>query len=166
VRTRLSLVVTLGFLLLGLGCGRPRQPATAPLTLPDAGAVLQPRSQAESAAPAQPSEHIATNKPEPGCNDCQKHDATNGPLYYGKPDMPLDEKTLAEVTDSVDSTCGILEDGLSILEKHVKDPDKATEDLEAYRTKNAQKIQRTFEKAREIKARLKAAGCGRISTSG
>ncbi len=156
--TRLKFAMALTLLVVGLGCGRPRQPATAPVSaLPDASA-LQVKTQAASASPAQPSEHIASNKPEPGCKDCQKGDATNGPLYYGKPDMPLDEKTLAEVSDSVDATCGILEDGLSILEKHVKSPDQATADLEGYRAKNAQKIKRTFEKAREIKARLKAAG--------
>jgi tRNA G26 N,N-dimethylase Trm1 len=101
---------------------------------------------------------VATNKADPHCTDCQKGDAVSGPLYYGKPDMPLDEKTLAEVTDSIDGTSSILEDGLAILEKHVKDPDKAVAELGAYRQKNVAAIKRTFDKALEIKARLKGSG--------
>ena len=41
----------------------------------------------------QHSEQIATNKPEPGCQSCQK-DASEGSVYFGKPDMVLDERTL------------------------------------------------------------------------
>lgn len=145
-------VVALGALP---ACGKARQQAVAPAGLDAVERVEKPQA---SAAPAQPSEHIATNKPEPACHDCKRGDATNGPLYYGKPDMPLDEKTLAEVSDSVDATCQILEDGLAILEKDVKEPEKATDHLGEYKKKHEQAMKSAFDKAREIKARLKAAG--------
>jgi hypothetical protein len=153
----LRMLSILALVLIGAvpGCGRARQQAVAPLGL---DATTRVEKVEPAATSAQPSEHIATNKPEPACSDCKRGDASNGPLYYGKPDMPLDEKTLAEVSDSVDATCQILEDGLAILEKDVQDPEKATEHLGEYRKKHEQAMKVVFEKAKEIKARLKGAG--------
>jgi hypothetical protein len=142
--------------LFAVACSKPRPPAApaAPLAQPRPSA-LQPAADAQVAL--QRSEQVANNKPEPACQNCQK-DVTEGSVYYGKPDMVLDERTLAEVADSIDATCGVLEAGLALLEKHQKTPDKAAAALQAWRTQHASDLKRTFDKALEIKARLKAAG--------
>lgn len=151
-------------IVLTAGCARPRPGASAPVAATPPVAAVADAGKASPGAigpgnvTAQPSEQIAGNRPDPHCSDCQKGDTVQGPRYHGKPDMVLDEKTLAEVTATIDATCAILEDGVAILELHAKTPEKATAAIDAYRKKSASAIARTFEKAREIKARLKSAG--------
>ena len=139
-----------------VACSKPRPPAApnlAPAPSRPAALAMAPDAQVQM----QHSEQIATNKPEPGCQSCQK-DASEGSVYFGKPDMVLDERTLSEVAHSIDETCGVLEAGLEILEKNEKTPDKATAALVAWRKGHAAELKRVFDRALEIKARLKAAG--------
>ncbi len=149
---------TLGLLLMivALGCGKPR---TASPTA-KAPAAVAATGKPTPLPPTQVTEQVAENKPDPDCPDCQKGDASNGPHYFGKPDMPLDDQTLGEVTTSIDGTCEVLENGLKILEKNAKTPDKAAAALVGYRKDHDGEIKKVFEKAFEIKARIKAAGYG------
>lgn len=145
-----------------LACNRPPPQQATGSTPPASAAATKPAATSADVqagpALAQPSEHVASNKADPHCTDCQRADGSNAPTYYGKPDMPLDEKTLAEVTQTIDATSDILERGVELLEKHAKDPDKAAAAIDEYRKKSAGDIQKAFDKAKEIRARLKAAG--------
>lgn len=160
-RRFLPALAILGLLAVGGACNRPLPGSAAPLQTTAARPLVPPAPAAKAvvpAAPLQPSEYIATNKPDPHCPNCRRGDVVSGPVYHGKPDMPLDSKTLDDVRITLDETTEILEQGVAILEKRSKSPDKALADLEAYRRRDAARIERAFAKAREVKARLRAAG--------
>ncbi|MSP92217.1 MAG: hypothetical protein EXR79_10515 [Myxococcales bacterium] len=154
-------LATLGLLVALAACNRPLPGSAAPLQATPARPLVPPAPSVKAtvpAAPLQPSEYVATNKPDPNCPSCRRGDVVSGPTYHGKPDMPLDTKTLDDVRITLDETTEILEQGVAILEKRAKSPDKALADLEAYRRHDAARIERAFAKAREVKARLRAAG--------
>ena len=81
---------------------------------------------------------MAQGKPDPACKDCRKADASAGPTYHGKPHMKLDELTLNDVRKTVDQTCSLLEQGVDILEAHVKRPEKAAPALKLFQKKKKQ----------------------------
>jgi len=72
--------------------------------------------------------------------------------------MPLDAQTLEDVRATIEATSAILEHGVTLLEQNQKQPEKAAAAIEAYRKKSAAELARVFERAREVKARLAAAG--------
>jgi hypothetical protein len=155
----MRLLIILALLPVALACSRPLPSgAAAPLPLPPPPRPQTPTAPMPTNATAQPSEFVATNKADPNCPTCRRGDATNGPVYHRQPDMPLDEVTLADVRATLDATNALLEDGVAILEKHKAQPDKALDALQTYRKNEARRIAQVFGKAKEVKARLKAAG--------
>ena len=102
-----------------------------------------------------PSEHVATGKAEPagaaGAN-------ASSPVYHGNPQMQLDSKTLADVRTTIEQTCQLLEEGVDLLEKNAKTPEKAAKAIDKYREKNANRIQRVFKAAADVRARLRSVG--------
>lgn len=140
-------------------CGKSPVPAAAPAPAPPALATAATATAAEPVNGTQNSEHIATNKADPNCKTCVSPDAGAAPpSYFGKPDMALDEKTLNEVQASIDANSEFLEQGIDILEKNAKTPDKALAVLEKYLADKQTAITTAQEKAAEIRARLKAVG--------
>ena len=153
-------------LVLGAACSKPRpQTASAPVGAAAAQPPEQPLADAGESGgngpgnlTAQPSEFVATNKADPNCKDCVQGDATGSPQYFGKPAAPLDRETAADTMRTVDATCDILEAGVTILEKHVKEPQKAAAALQAYRKAQGSELTRVLDDARKVKAQLQAAG--------
>lgn len=141
------------------GCTRKAEGPSASAK-PDASAVALPgaATAVQSATGAQSSEFVASNKPEPGCRDCAGKDASNGPQYVGNPEVKLDEAMLDEVKASIDQTSGLLEQGIEILERNAKTPDKAAAELEKFLQDHDPAIREAQSKAGEIKARLRAVG--------
>lgn len=141
------------------GCSRKAEPAPAPGGADAAAVALAAAATAvQSNTAAQSSEFVASNKPEPGCRDCAGKDASNGPQYVGNPQVKLDEATLDEVKASIDQTSGLLEQGIEILERNAKTPDKAAAELEKFLQDHDAAIRDSQSKAAEIKARLRAVG--------
>lgn len=151
-------------LALAAACSRPRpQTASAPVAPPS----IDPSANAAGAGnsgpgnlTAQPSEFVATNKADPNCKDCVQGDTTSSPQPSGKPSGALDRETAASTLRTVDATCDILEAGVTILEKHVKEPQKAAAALQAYRKEQGAELTRVLDDARKVKAQLQAAGYG------
>ncbi len=158
--------------LLAAACSRTPTPAASSATPPippPANAGSAAASQANNQPPglagekgggvvAQRSEFVAAGTPTPPCRDCDKSDGGASPQYHGKPHMKLDDKTLADVRATVDATCALLEEGVTILEKNVKSPNEATVALKAYQEKNSAKIKAVFHRADEVRNRLRGAG--------
>jgi hypothetical protein len=133
--------------------------APKPAAATDGGASkTAAAAQAVVGSGASSSEQIATNRPEPGCKDCQQGDATNGPTYFGKPEGKLDDKTVAELQAVLDQNDALVEGGIAILEKHTKAPDKALVEMDKYVADNIHAIEAAHRKAAEMRARLKAVG--------
>jgi hypothetical protein len=141
------------------GCSRKAETSTA-ANRAGAGEVglAAAATATQSNTGAQSSEFVASNKPEPGCRDCGRGDATNGPKYVGNPEVKLDEAMLDEVKASIDQTSGLLEQGIEILERNAKSPDKAAAELEKFLQDHDAAIRESQSKAAEIKARLRAVG--------
>ncbi len=144
--------------LVAAACGKSPPPpavAAAPAALPAAATA----TVAEPVSAAQNSEHVASNKPDPNCKTCVSPDAgAAAPVYYGKPEIALDEKTLAEVQASIDTNSEFLEQGIDILEKNAKTPEKALAALEKFLSDKQAAIALAHQKAAEIRVRLKAVG--------
>ncbi len=169
--------VTVAFLgvalvVVAFGCSR-RKPA--PATAPSANHGAQPVTAVAQAAKAKaakiaatqpttgnvtstPSEHVASGKPIAPPEKYRSVDAKSGGVYYGNPQMQLDSKTLQDVKNTIEQTCALLEEGVDLLETYAKTPEKAAKALDKYRDKNADRIQRVFKSASDIKARLRSAG--------
>ena len=130
-------------------------PTPPPTTAPTAKAPAEAKPQP---AVVQRSEFVATGKPTPPCRDCNHADGGSTQPYNGKPQLELDDKTLADAQATVDATCQLLEAGVGILEANVKTPDKATAALNAYQTQHKAEIKHTLHRADEIRGRLRAAG--------
>ncbi len=140
-----------------LGCSKPAPtPAKAPSDTAVAAAPAPARPGIAEAA--RPTEHVASNKPDPHCKDCVGPDATAAPHYTGKPEIALDPKTLAEVQASLDANNALLEQGIEILEKYAKTPDKAQAALDKFLVDKKNDIAAAQGKAAEIRARIKAVG--------
>lgn len=141
------------------GCSRKAEVASSDQGA-DAGAagLAAAATATQSSTGAQSSEFVASNKPEPGCRDCAGKDASNGPQYVGRPEVKLDQAMLDEVQASINQTSGLLEQGIEILERNAKSPDKAAADLEKFLKDNDPIIRESQAKAAEIKARLRAVG--------
>ncbi|MBM4345067.1 MAG: hypothetical protein FJ100_16985 [Deltaproteobacteria bacterium] len=152
-----SMIVILPVLAL-LACSKP-VPKTA-VAPPDAApAALAPApARPGLAEAARPSEHVASNKPDPHCKDCVGPDASVAQPYTGKPEIALDPKTLAEVQASLDANNALLEQGIDILEKHAKAPDKAQAALDKFLADKKNDIAAAQATAAEIRARIKAVG--------
>ncbi len=104
---------------------------------------------------AQPSESIATNTADPNCPDCKNPDAS------GERDVnlkPLDPVFRDDLKLTISLTCQVLEDGVTILEMHAKDPASAQSALLAYREKNKAHMAELAIKTRDMAVRLKALG--------
>lgn len=159
-------VIALGCILATtctLGCGKAKNaPAASPATPsvappPKVAPTPMPKNikTVEGNVTSTPSEHVATGQPEP------PRVAENGKpanLYHGKPEMELDSKTLADVRSTIEQTCQLLEEGVDVLEKHAKRPEKAAKALEAYQKKNAARIEAVFRSAADVRARLRSVG--------
>lgn len=141
------------------GCTRKAEPGATGGSADAAAAVGLPGpSTAAQVSAAQSSEFVASNKPDPHCSDCAGKDASNGPQYVGKPEVKLDEATLDEVKASIDVNSELLEQGIEILERNAKTPDKAAAQLEKFLKDREPAIREAQSKAAEIKARLRAVG--------
>lgn len=141
------------------GCTRKPEPAAAGAAVDAAAAVgLPAASTAAQGSSAQSSEFVASNKADPHCSDCAGKDASNGPQYVGKPEVKLDQATLDEVKASIDVNSDLLEQGIEILERNAKTPDKAAAQLEKFLKDRELAIREAQAKAAEIKARLRAVG--------
>lgn len=103
------------------------------------------------------SEHVATGKAQPAA-DRPKGEDPNQAVYHGKPQMQLDSKTLADVRSTIEQTCQLLEEGVDLLEKYAKTPEKAAKAIDKYREKNANRIQSVFKAAADVRARLRSVG--------
>ena len=148
---------------LGLaGCSKARSevpPATS--SAPPAARAAAPKAPTPMPkAPSKPvgnvtstpSEHIATATAEaPGKGG-------GGGQYHGKPQMQLDSKTLADVRSTIEQTCQLLEEGVDLLEKHAKRPERAAKAINKYRKKNAARIDGVFKAAADVRARLRSVG--------
>ena len=146
--------------VLAMGCTRKAEPAVAGASADLKGQAVglaAPGTEAQIHA-AQSSEFVASNKPDPHCSDCAGKDASNGPQYIGKPEVQLDEATLDEVKASIDVNSDLLEQGIEILERNAKTPDKAAAQLEKFLKDREPAIREAQSKAAEIKARLRAVG--------
>ena len=156
--------------LLAVACSRtptPTASSATPVVPPPAGAAAGSQANNQPAGlaaekgggvVAQRSEFVAAGAPTPPCRDCDKSDGGASPQYHGKPQMKLDDKTLADVRATVDATCALLEEGVAILEKNVKSPNEATVALKAYQEKNKARIKAVFHRADEVRNRLRGAG--------
>ncbi len=163
-RTRFAAALALGMLV---ACGKqPATPAAATASPPPPPPPAMPTPMPDVIEPspgqhvvAAPSETIAQGAPVPAGDQQLDRDATGAPpVYHGKPDMVLDEATLAEVTKTIHATSDLLEAGVKILEDHVDRPEKAAGALRRYLEKHRNEVDATFHKAGEIRARLAAAG--------
>lgn len=168
---KLSPWLCAGVLLLASGCSRtpkPHNAATPPEPPPPSASATGSVSAGDEPAGvaaekgggvvAQRSEFVAAGQPQPGCRDCNKADGGSTAPYHGKPQMKLDDKTLADVRATVDATCELLESGVAILEKNVKTPDRATAALKVFQAENMAKIASVFHRADEVRNRLRGAG--------
>lgn len=136
-------------------CGKPKAHATR--TSVEPAVQLPPATTAATGElVAEPSEHVATNVPDPNCPDCQKPDAS--PVRYPTRPSRLDPELLSDLRVTVDVTSHVLEDGVSILEKHRKDPAAALAALEAYKKANATRMEELSKKTKDMAERLRAAG--------
>lgn len=155
---RIALVAA-ALLAVAGGCTRKAEPGATGGSAAAAAAVGLPGpSTAAQVTAAQSSEFVASNKPDPHCSDCAGKDASNGPQYVGKPEVKLDEATLDEVKASIDVNSELLEQGIEILERNAKTPDKAAAQLEKFLKDREPAIREAQSKAAEIKARLRAVG--------
>ena len=152
-------------------CSRTRPAATAASAAPPPAADPAPAAgpaAAPTAAPTKPTQgnvtstssaHIAAGKPRPAAAKYRKVDALSGtPVYFGDPEMKLDDKTIADVSAVLEQTCGLLREGVELLEKHAKTPEKAAKALAKHHKDNATRIQGIFTRAADVKARLRSAG--------
>lgn len=140
-----------------VACSKPAPPAVSAPTDVTAPRVAAPDRPGMAEA-ARSSEHIASNKPDPHCKDCVGPDASAAQPYTGKPEIALDPKTLAEIQASLDANNALLEQGIEILEKHAKAPDKAQAALDKFLTDKKNDIAAAQAKAAEIRARIKVVG--------
>ena len=157
----------IGLLLVTVvcGCSKAKTPATTnqtTSTAPQQAKAKPTPMPPQSGVPqgnvtSTPSEHIATGKPVRAAI-ASNDDGTAKPVYHGNPQIELDSKTLGDVRATIEQTCQLLEEGVSLLEKYKKTPEKAAKALNAYRDKNAARIQRIFKDAADVKARLRSVG--------
>lgn len=147
----------------GIGCTRakpkpaPAQPAAATPAKPAAKPAPTPQ---KAEAPkgnvtSTSSEHIASGEPQAAK---PSPEGSTAPPYHGKPQMELDSKTLADVRSTIEQTCQLLEEGVDLLEKHAKTPEKAAKAINKYRKKHAARIQQVFKDAADVRARLRSVG--------
>lgn len=164
--TRLGcgLLTVVGLAAPAVGCSKTKQAPAAPAVQaapekPPAVATPMPTNQRPTVGnvTSTASEHIAAGKAEPAKT---RESAANpsGAVYHGNPEMQLDSKTLADVRSTVEQTCQLLEEGVDLLEKNAKTPEKAAAAINAYRKKNAARIQQVFKAAADVKARLRSVG--------
>jgi hypothetical protein len=155
---RLALVVPVLGLVLAAGCSRkppaPEPAAVAPAATPAAelpstatrtGALVAP-------VPIRRTESVATNTPTPACATCPAEPAPRKNL------AKLDEQLIAQVKESIDATCDLLEQGVTILEKNQGKPDAALTALQAFHKKSAATITRSLEQAKQVRERLASLG--------
>ncbi len=143
--------------LLAAACGKsagstsaaPLAPATAPAALPAAP------TNSTGNVTAQASESIATNTADPNCPDCKHPDAGSERDILLK---PLDPVFRDDLKLTISLTCQVLEDGVTILEQHVKDPPSAQSALLAYREKNKAHMAELAVKTHDMAVRLKGLG--------
>lgn len=152
-------------------CSKPTQPGGAIAQQARIAAAAAAESQPAEPTPSPPvkptegnvtstsSEHIATGAPQEPAAKYRSADAlSSAPVYFGNPDMKLDEHTLNDVRKVLDETCGLLAEGVELLEKYRKEPEKAAKALRDHHAKQVTRIERVFRRAADVKARLKAAG--------
>ena len=142
--------------LLAAGCGKSASSSSAAPTAPLAAAQQLPNAGAVAGnVTAQPSESIATNAADPNCPDCQRPDASSTRDVHA---TPLDPAFRDDLKLTIGLTCQVLEDGVGILEGHVKEPARAQAALLAYREKNKAHMDELANKTKDMAVRLKALG--------
>lgn len=145
--------VALALVVALTGCGKPAAPApVAKAAAPKPAAV--PLEGADHLT-AQPSESIATNVADPTCPTCQHADAESADV---PPKPPLDPVFRDDLKLTINLACQVMEDGVSILEKHVKDPPSAKDALLAYREKHKEHLAELAIKTKDMVTRLKGLG--------
>ncbi len=159
MRSSMRLAGYCGILALGLAaaaCGKsPSSTSAAPVAATAAGAPPAVAGAAAGNVTAQASESIATNTADPTCPTCQRADASNSSDVVLK---PLDPVFRDDLKLTIGLTCQLLEDGVAILEGHVKDPASAQAALMAYREKNKTHMAELTIKTRDMAVRLKELG--------
>jgi hypothetical protein len=141
-------------LALGACSKSPASTSAAP-SASAAGAASGASNAGAGNVTAQPSESIATNVADPNCPDCQRADAAS---TRDVAIVPLDPVFRDDLKLTISKSSEVLEDGVAILEKNVKQPEAAQAALAAYREKNKAKMDELAIKTKDMAVRLQALG--------
>lgn len=147
-----------GFCLVGClaaACGKPTSlTSAAPMAEPAVGGLPAAATVNTGNVTATASEFVASNNADPNCPDCRRPDATS----HKPPSKPLDPVFRDDLKLTIGLNAQVLEDGVAILESHVKDPASAQPALLAYREKHKAHLAELATKTRDMATRLKALG--------